>query len=50
MLDDKALHEVVFEGSRRALGMPSFKDISADDLKAVQHFIRREARKQGLPP
>jgi len=50
MLDGKALHEVVFDGARRELGMPNFKDITEDDLVAVQHYIRREARKEGLAP
>jgi hypothetical protein len=30
--------------------MPQFKNISKDDLEAVRHFIRREARKQNLNP
>ncbi|MGE0335142.1 MAG: PQQ-dependent dehydrogenase, methanol/ethanol family [Gammaproteobacteria bacterium] len=48
--DDKLLHQIVFDGTRRELGMPNFKDITPDDLKAVQHFVRREARKQGIAP
>jgi quinohemoprotein ethanol dehydrogenase len=50
MLNDKLLHQVVFEGSRSALGMPKFKDITPTDVQAVQHFIRREARRQGINP
>ncbi len=50
MLNDKALHALVFDGARRELGMPNFKDITEEDLVAVQHYIRREARKEGLPP
>lgn len=50
MLDDKALADIVFGGARRARGMPNFTDITPEDLVAVQHFIRREARKDGLSP
>ncbi len=50
MLNEKLLHEIVFAGSRRELGMPNFKNITPADLQAVQHFIRREARKQGINP
>jgi quinohemoprotein ethanol dehydrogenase len=50
MLDKAALHAIVLDGARKELGMPRFPQISADDLTAVQHFIRREARKEGLAP
>jgi quinohemoprotein ethanol dehydrogenase len=50
LLDDKLLHKIVFEGALKTRGMPYFKDVSTDDLKAVQHYIRREARKQQLSP
>ena len=49
-LDDKLLHKIVFEGALKTRGMPYFKDVSTDDIKAVQHYIRREARKQQLSP
>ncbi len=48
MLNDKLLHQIVFDGARSSLGMPYFKDISKEDLEAVKHYIRREARKQGI--
>jgi quinohemoprotein ethanol dehydrogenase len=50
MLDEKALHAIVFDGARKALGMPRFTQLSAADLTAVRHYIRREARKEGLAP
>jgi len=50
MANKDALHDIVFNGSRKALGMPRFPQLSTDDLTAVQHFIRREARKEGLAP
>jgi len=50
MLDEKALHAIVFDGALKERGMPQFKNISKDDLEAVRHFIRREARKQNLTP
>ena len=48
MLDEKALHSVVFDGALKARGMPQFKNINKDDLEAVRHYIRREARKSNL--
>jgi len=50
LLDEKALHAIVFDGALKARGMPQFKNINKDDLEAVRHFIRREARKQNLTP
>ncbi len=50
LLDEKALHAIVFEGVLKERGMPQFKNITKDDLEAVRHFIRREARKQNLTP
>ncbi len=40
----EAMHEVVVKGSRRARGMPQFKELTAKDLIALQHYIRRQAR------
>ena len=50
LLDEKALHAVVFDGALRERGMPQFKNINKEDLEAVRHYIRREARKQNLTP
>ena len=44
-LYDKALHDVVVNGSRASAGMPRFKELSDADLKALQHYIRQEARR-----
>ncbi|MDH4382823.1 MAG: PQQ-dependent dehydrogenase, methanol/ethanol family [Gammaproteobacteria bacterium] len=44
-LYDAALQDVVVKGSRQAAGMPRFHEFSAGDLKALQHYIRREARR-----
>ncbi len=50
LLDEKALHAIVFDGALRERGMPQFKNINKEDLEAVRHYIRREARKQNLTP
>ncbi len=42
-LYDDALSEVVVNGSRRQAGMPRFQNLSEADLKAVQHYLRRQA-------
>ena len=44
-LYDEALHDVVVNGSRATAGMPRFKELTAGDLKALQHYIRQEARR-----
>ena len=44
-LYDDALQDVVLKGSRQTAGMPRFHDLSEGDLKALQHYIRREARR-----
>ena len=43
-LDAKAFASVVRDGARRTLGMPSYTAFSDDDLEALRHYIRREAR------
>ncbi len=42
---EDALQDVVIKGSRQMAGMPRFHDLSEGDLKALQHYIRREARR-----
>jgi quinohemoprotein ethanol dehydrogenase len=42
---DEAFKEIVVGGSRRQQGMPGFKELSDADLKAMQHYLRRQARK-----
>ena len=42
---DEAFKEIVVTGSRVQQGMPKFHELSDADLKALQHFIRRQARK-----
>jgi quinohemoprotein ethanol dehydrogenase len=44
-LYDAALQDVVVKGSRQTAGMPRFTDLTDGDLKALQHYIRREARR-----
>jgi quinohemoprotein ethanol dehydrogenase len=34
----------IMDGSRQAAGMPRFTELTAADRKALQHYIRREAR------
>ena len=50
MLNNDMLHNIVLDGARKELGMPGFPQLNKEDLTAVQHFIRREARKEGLAP
>ena len=44
MLSMDAIKKVVLDGSRRSMGMPRFKDFKDNDLLAVQHFVRRQAK------
>ena len=44
MLSMDAIKRVVLDGSRRSMGMPRFKDFKDNDLLAVQHFVRRQAK------
>ncbi|HMM76950.1 MAG TPA: PQQ-dependent dehydrogenase, methanol/ethanol family [Gammaproteobacteria bacterium] len=39
----------VLGGSRRLAGMPRFTELTAADRKALQHYIRREARAAAAP-
>ncbi len=42
-LDLAAFRDVVINGSRRAAGMPEFADLPADEVIAIQHYIRHQA-------
>ena len=42
---DEAFKQIVVGGSRVQQGMPRFKELTDSDLKAIQHYIRRQARK-----
>ena len=42
---DEAFKEIVVGGSRVAQGMPRFPELTDTDLKAMQHYIRRQARR-----
>ncbi len=42
---DEAFKQIVVSGSRLQQGMPKFKELTDTDLKALQHYIRRQARK-----
>ncbi len=48
-LYDDALRDVVVGGSRRTAGMPQFKELAEGDLKAIQHYIRQEAKRGAHP-
>ena len=48
-LYDEALRDVVVGGSRRTAGMPQFKELAEGDLKAIQHYIRQEAKRGAHP-
>jgi len=43
VLSDTALADVVRGGSRKALGMPAFNELSDEDLLALRHYIRHQA-------
>lgn len=47
-LDKAAFPSVVRDGSRINMGMPSYPDISDQELEALLHFIRLRA-KETLP-
>ena len=38
-----AMIDVALNGSKKAKGMPYFDNLNADDIKAVQHYVRRQA-------
>ncbi|MGE3391820.1 MAG: PQQ-binding-like beta-propeller repeat protein, partial [Gammaproteobacteria bacterium] len=38
-----AFRDVVVKGSRHSQGMPRFRELTDDDLVAIQHYIRRQA-------
>jgi quinohemoprotein ethanol dehydrogenase len=44
VLDQAALTRVVVDGERVARGMPRYAEFSADDIQAIQHFVRKKAR------
>lgn len=44
VLDIDAFNDIVLKGTRRAMGMPDFANLSHDEVVAVQHFIRHQAR------
>ncbi len=48
-LSDHAFHDVVIKGVRSKAGMGAFANLSPLDLRALQHFIRRQAHKQQTP-
>ena len=39
----------VMRGSRKAMGMPSFSDLSGEELKELQHYVRGEAAPKDVP-
>jgi len=43
VVSDQAFADVVKDGSRNPVGMPAFQELGAEDLKAIQHYIRRQA-------
>ncbi|MEE9438627.1 MAG: PQQ-dependent dehydrogenase, methanol/ethanol family [Saprospiraceae bacterium] len=47
-LDKKAFTAVVRDGMKNNMGMPSFPDITDEELEALMHFIRKRA-KETLP-
>ena len=47
-LEFSSFKDIVKDGSRNALGMPAFPDMSDEQLEALQHYIRYRA-KETLP-
>ena len=47
-LDAKAFALVVRDGVKMDMGMPVFKDISDEDLKALMHFIRKASNESTM--
>lgn len=43
VLSQEAFADVVTGGSRQAMGMPPFSELSEDDLLALRHYIRHQA-------
>jgi len=46
VLSDEAFANVVRDGGRRVKGMPSFENLSDQQLHALQHYIREQAELQ----
>ena len=46
VLSDEAFANVVRDGGRRIKGMPSFENLSDQQLHALQHYIREQAELQ----
>jgi quinohemoprotein ethanol dehydrogenase len=45
LLDKDAFKSIVQDGARLKNGMPSFPKLTDEQLNALRHYIRREARK-----
>lgn len=43
-VDKMAFTNVVRDGAKVSMGMPSFPDLTDDQLDALMHYIRRQAR------
>jgi quinohemoprotein ethanol dehydrogenase len=44
MLDLELTKKIVLDGERIPRGMPKFDDFSVEDVKAIQHYVRQQAR------
>ena len=44
MLDFDLTKKIVLDGERIPRGMPKFDDFSVEDVKAIQHYVRQQAR------
>lgn len=44
VLDQVAMNRVVINGERRSRGMPGYPEFTDDDIKAIQHYVRKHAR------
>lgn len=47
VLSDTAFIDVVRNGTKRNRGMPSFESLSDNQIKALQHYLREQANRDG---
>lgn len=43
-IDPTSFRDVLLKGVLRSRGMPAFNDLSADEIEALQHYIRQQAK------
>ena len=38
-----SMKSIALDGAKKSKGMPYFDNLNAEDIKAVQHYVRRQA-------